>query len=362
MSTSTAPSTVFSNLTVVELSSVLAGPAVGLFFAELGARVIKIENAKNGGDLTRHWKQPGEDPAAPASAYYHSVNWGKEVRFLDLTTTEAQQQVKALLQTADVLIVNFKPGDAARFDLENAQLRAQFPQLIIAQVEGYAHSARVAYDAVLQAETGFLSINGTPESGPLKLPVAFIDLFAAHQLKEGVLVALLQRITTGQGAVVTVTLEEAAIASLANQAANWLNVGIAPTAMGSLHPNIAPYGESFATADGRAILLAVGTDRQFASFCEAMGCAEWIQHPNFSTNAQRVVHRVELAALLRPLFVQRTAQEWDRLFEAAGVPAGIIRSIPEVFQTKAGADMVLKQQEADGTVSQRVRTAVFSIH
>ncbi|MFM9057257.1 MAG: CaiB/BaiF CoA transferase family protein, partial [Bacteroidota bacterium] len=257
-------------LRVVELAGVLAGPAVGMFFAELGAEVIKVENKRSGGDVTRTWKTPAENPADKDSAYYHAVNWGKQIELRDLNDSADLDVVLKMISSADILLVNFKAGDAERYGLDVSTLRNRFPQLIIGQITGFSDESRVAFDAVLQAESGLMSLNGAREQGPLKLPVAFIDLFAAHQLKEGLLLALLKRSKSGEGAHVKVSLFDSAISSLANQASVYLNTGIASGRTGSLHPSIAPYGETFACADGHYILIACGSDAQFLALCTTL--------------------------------------------------------------------------------------------
>ncbi|MDX5404626.1 MAG: CoA transferase, partial [Bacteroidota bacterium] len=256
----------FRELTVVELASVLAGPSVGMFFAELGARVIKVESPS--GDVTRGWKLPDESPDSNVSAYFSSVNYHKEYVSLDLKDPSDREHLNAILKEADVLIQNWKEGDAEKFGLSAGSLMARFPKLIIADLSGFAlETQRVAYDIVLQAETGWLSMTGHPGGGPAKLPVALIDLLAGHQLKEGILAALWQRERTGTGAQVAVSLEESALASLANQASNYLMCGNIPGPMGTAHPNIAPYGEIFRCRDDHPLLLAVGSDVQFQKLC-----------------------------------------------------------------------------------------------
>ena len=191
---------IFAGLTVVELASVLAGPAVGLFFAELGARVIKIENPVTKGDVTRAWKAPTEDKQKSDSAYYHSVNAGKEVHFLNLKTEEDRQQAYHLIEQADVVIVNYRVGAAQKLGMDYEYLNQLNPRLIYAELTGFgANDRRPAFDVVLQAETGFLYLTGEPDRPPVRMPVALIDILAAHQLKEGILVALLQRAQTGKG-------------------------------------------------------------------------------------------------------------------------------------------------------------------
>lgn len=256
---------IFENLKVIELSSVLAGPLVGTFFAELGAEVIKIENIKTGGDVTRSWKLSTENPEESISAYYAAANYGKTSLLKNLKKDSDFQEILTLIKKSDILIANFKPGDAQKLKLDFETLRPINPSLIYGEITGFGENdPRVAYDVVLQAETGYMSMNGEHGYPPLKMPLAFIDILTAHQMKEGILCALLQRSADGKGRKVTVSLYNSAIASLANQASNWLMNKHIPKKIGSLHPNIAPYGETFQCQDGKWIVLAVGSDQQFA--------------------------------------------------------------------------------------------------
>lgn len=352
----------FSGLKVVELASVLAGPAVGLFFAELGAEVIKIENASTGGDVTRRWKLPSEDPAAEISAYYCSVNYGKESRMLDLKNERNQATVHQLIREADVVISNFKPSSAAKIGMDADQLCQLNPRLIYAHLSAFGpDDALPAFDIVLQAEAGFLYMTGEPGRPPVRMPVALIDLLAAHQLKEGILLALLHRERTGQGSRVTTSLLEAALASLANQASNWLMEGHIPQPMGSQHPNIAPYGDAFMSSDGKPLIIAVGTERQFVGLCEAMNIPDLLQHPDFNTNALRVRHRQALNELLRPAFARYPRNECMSRLQAAGVPAGRVRNMQEVFERPLAQAMVLEDQLLDGRTGRRVRSVAFQL-
>ena len=243
------------NLKIVELASVLAGPAVGLFFAESGAEVVKIENQRTGGDVTRSWKLAKESKTTPVSAYFSSVNWGKKHLLLDYKDATDFEEVLNYIRQADVVIANFKAGDAEKFGLDYTALKAVNPQLIYGAITGFDHATdRVAYDVVLQAEAGYMFMNGQADGPPTKMPLALIDVLAAHQLKEGLLVALLERIQTGKGAYVEASLERTAIASLTNQASNWLMAQHLPQRIGSLHPNIAPYGETFLCADDKYLV------------------------------------------------------------------------------------------------------------
>ncbi|MDW8288239.1 MAG: CaiB/BaiF CoA-transferase family protein, partial [Flammeovirgaceae bacterium] len=274
----------FSNLKVIELATVLAGPAVGQFFAELGASVLKIENPKTKGDVTRGWKLPTEDDKSSLSVYFISTNWGKQTMCLDISSSEGRTRLYELVRTADVVIANYKAGDAEKLGVDYASLQAYNPKLIYGHITGYGlESKKVGYDALIQAEAGFMYMNGHPDGEPTKMPVALIDLLAAHQLKEGLLVALLMREQSGRGAYVHVSLYDAAIASLANQASNWLNAQHLPERMGNEHPNIVPYGTLFKTNDGSQIILAVGSDKQFAQLCELLNLSNLASR--FPTNA-----------------------------------------------------------------------------
>lgn len=349
----------FKDLKVVELASVLAGPAVGMFFAELGAQVIKVESPM-GGDVTRSWKNPKENKNDTASAYYYSVNWNKKVVKLDLKNNNDQIKLHSLFAEADVLITNFKSGDDIKFNLSSQALQEKYPTLIIGEITGYPDSSKVAFDAVLQAETGFMSLNGNASSGPLKMPVALIDILAAHQLKEGILLGLLNRYKNNKGCVVKVSLFDAAISSLAYQASNWLNSRYESPRMGSLHPNIAPYGETFLTQDKRLILLAVGNDKQFESFCKLIGKEELVADVHFSINSNRVINRAELSLIIADKIAEEKLDHWLALFEQNKIPAGAVNSISEVFALNAANKKVLEQEE-EGRISKRVETIAFTI-
>lgn len=352
--------TPFKELKVIELANVLAGPAVGIFFAELGAEVIKVENKSLKGDVTRSWKLPSEDQGSAISAYFASVNWNKKSVFTDLNNAAEQQKILDLIRDSDIVIANYKTGDDVKLGMDYETLKKINPGLIYAHISGFGEdSSRIAFDIVLQAETGFMFMNGTEESGPLKMPVALIDILAAHQLKEGILVALIQKMKTGKGAKVSVSLYDSAIASLANQASNWLMAGHNPKATGSLHPNIAPYGELFNTADSKLIVLAVGNDKQFEKLCIILEIAYLVKNEQFLNNTQRVKNRTMLFEKLQAKIKDYNSQELMDLLIKNDVPAGLIRSVKDVLSEKTATRLILKQKEENGIESQRIRTAIF---
>ena len=347
---------------VVELASVLAGPAVGMFFAELGAEVIKVENKKTGGDVTRSWKLPSEDPNAASSAYYASVNWGKTVWMCDLSDPADREQVLAAIRQADIVISNFRQDSARKLGMDYDTLRQGNPRLIFGQITGFGDDNPLpAFDVVLQAEAGFLFMCGEPGGEPVKMPVALIDLLAAHQLKEGLLLALLQRERTGKGAYVSVSLLDSAIASLANQATNWLMAGHIPQRMGSMHPNIAPYGDIFYPADGKPIVLAVGAERHFEALCRCLDLPALPQDERFHTNAARVRHRKALCETLAPAIAKHQRDELLHTLHAAGVPCAGIRNMQEVFELPAAKAMILEALSEEGVCTRRPGTVAFRL-
>lgn len=349
----------FQQLKVVELASVLAGPSVGMFLAELGAEVIKIENLQTGGDMTRHWKLASESKEDKASAYYHSANWNKQTFFKNFNSEADLQFTKVLIKSADIVIANFKKGKDAHYGLDFESLSKENPRLIYASINGYGEeSSRSAFDVVLQAETGFMAINGTSESGPLKMPVALIDVLAAHQLKEGILVALLKRERYKIGSRVSVSLHDTGVSSLSNQASNWLNAKHNPQRLGSIHPNIAPYGETFETADNKQIVLAIGTDKQFQLLCEILGAGELSASELYKTNPTRVTNRAKLAKELEVYFSKVKAESIMEEFIKHDVPAGIITDIKGVFENIENEKLLLKD-ETEGKVALRVKTKIF---
>lgn len=341
----------FTGLKVIELASVLAGPSVGQFFAELGAEVIKVENLKTKGDVTRTWKGLGEK-TDDRSAYFCSVNWGKKSVAIDLGTAQGKQVVQKLITTADVVIASYKPGDAEKLGVAYHQLKSKNQKLIYGQITGYgSDNDRVGYDAVIQAESGFMDLNGEKDGEPIKMPVALIDVLAGHQLKEGLLLALLHRERTGEGSFVEVSLLQSAIASLVNQATNFLVAGKLPTRQGSAHPNIAPYGESFLTKDGKRLLLAVGSDKQFSDLCILLGSAQLAMLPEFSTNEARVVNRNQLNESLKVLIKNWISDELLPRLHQKKIPAGIIQNLQQVFEMPESSSLLLEGDNLIGVKS-----------
>lgn len=346
---------ILNHLKVVELASVLAGPAVGQFFSELGADVIKIENARTGGDVTRSWKLPTESPDKKESAYYRAVNWRKQVVMLDLRKSEDKNTAYQLIEEADVVISNFSKSRGEKLGMDAKCLRALNPRLIFARLDAFdENSERPAYDIALQAETGFLSMSGLDKENLCRMPVALIDILAAHQLKEGILLGLLRRANTGQGATITSNLYHSGLASLANQATNYLIAGKVPEPMGARHPNIAPYGDLFVLSDDTRIVLAVGSDRQFGALCQVLG----IDLPKkWQTNAERVSDRSNLVEELSGVLRQWNWPEFEYAANSARIPFGRVRNMQEVFATAQAQARLLEYENGDRSV----KTVAFEL-
>jgi crotonobetainyl-CoA:carnitine CoA-transferase CaiB-like acyl-CoA transferase len=349
-------------LKIIDLSTVLAGPSVGTFFSELGAEVIKIEHPTNK-DITRSWKLPNEDKDAEISAYFSSVNYKKHYQFLDLRQSADHQKLMKLVENADIILMNFKRGDQEKLQITDAALRAVNNRLIIGKISGFGQdSDRVAYDLILQAESGIMSMNGTPESGPLKMPIALIDVLAAHHLKEGLLLALLERSmhSTYAGQTITVSLYDAAISSLVNQASNYLMGDHVPQRIGSLHPNIAPYGELFTTKDGVHITFAIGSNRHFQLLCNELGCPELARNDRYATVQARVENRRALQQHLQEKITHRDSHEFINAMHRDLVPCARINDLATVFHEKAAQAMVREEMIA-GQLTKRVSSVAFKL-
>lgn len=340
-----------SELKIIELASVLAGPSVGAFFAEFGASVIKVENPRTSGDVTRSWRTAGEQNTSDISAYFASVNFGKRSLALDISQQQGRAVLYALLGAADVIIASYKPGDAEKLGVAYDEVKKHNPSIIYGHITGYGNdSSRAGYDAIIQAETGFTSMNGTNEM--CKMPVALMDVLAGHQLKEAILMALWSREKTGSGCYIPISLYDSALSGLVNQASNFLNAGHVPKPLGSDHPNIVPYGTLYQCKDGQYLILAVGNDKQFA---ELMDILKLEINPKFETNHGRVQNREELKSVLADSL---KSMDRDALLEKlhdASIPAGELNDMEHVFTNSAALNMVV---ENDGVRS--VRQGAYS--
>ena len=318
-----------SGIKVIDLSRILAGPWASQVLADLGATVIKIENPAKGDD-TRSWGPPFLDNHE--SAYFHSTNRNKKSVTIDFTKPKGQQLIRKLVEGSDILIENFKVGSLEKYGLDYTSLKAINPGLIYCSITGfgqtgpYAH--RAGYDALLQAMGGYMGITGAEQ--PQKVGVAVVDLLTGLYSTVGMLAALQSRHTTGAGQHIDMSLLDVEVACLANQGMNYLVTGESPKRMGNAHPSIVPY-QDFPTSDG-AMLVAVGNDRQFQCFCNALGYTEWSADPKYATNSDRVLNRQQLVEQIAGITLTRPKSYWIEALEKVNVPCGPINSVAEVFQ------------------------------
>lgn len=321
-------------LKVLELARILAGPWIGQVLADLGADVIKVESPD--GDDTRTWGPPfveAADGGDLSAAYFHAANRGKKSVVVDFRTPEGQADVLRLAAKADVLVENFKVGGLKKYGLDAETLRAAHPRLIYCSVTGFGqtgpYAERAGYDYLVQGMGGLMELTGEPKGEPMKVGVAFADIFTGLYATVGILSALRRRDATGQGATVDMALLDCQVGVLANQAMNYLVSGTAPTRLGNAHPNIVPY-QVFAVSDGY-VIVAVGNDAQFRRFCAVIGDAALGEDPAYATNRERVRLRDVLVERLTDLVATFTKADLLAKLEAAGVPAGPINRLNEVF-------------------------------
>ncbi|MFZ1342114.1 CaiB/BaiF CoA transferase family protein [Thiothrix eikelboomii] len=320
---------------VLDLSRILAGPWCSQQLADMGAEVIKIEKP-NEGDDTRRWGPPWLEHSQE-SAYYLSANRGKQSVTIDMAQPEGQALLHELVKQCDVVLENFKVGGLQKYQLDYASLSALKPDLIYCSITGFGqngpYAQRAGYDFMIQGMGGLMSLTGRADSelggGPVKVGVAFADIFTGLYAANAILAALFQRQQTGRGTQIDLALLDVQVGVLANQALNYLTSGQVPPRLGNAHPNIVPY-QAFATQDGH-LILAVGNDAQFQRFCAVAGCPTLASDARFLTNALRVDHRQALIPLLLPLLQQRTTEQWLAALESVGVPCGPINTLDQVF-------------------------------
>jgi crotonobetainyl-CoA:carnitine CoA-transferase CaiB-like acyl-CoA transferase len=319
-----------TGLRVVELARILAGPWAGQLLADLGAEVIKVERPGNGDD-TRSWGPPFASDGT--AAYFHGCNRGKTSVAVDLESDDGQGRVRALARESDVLIENFKVGGLARYGLDYPALAALNPRLIYCSITGFGqagpYAGRPGYDFMIQGMGGIMDLTGKPDGEPQKTGVAFADIFTGLYAATAILAAVRGREATGRGCHIDMALLDTQVAVLANQAMNYLVSGEVPHRLGNAHPNIAPY-QTFAVADGH-VIVAVGNDAQFRRLCALLGQPALGDDSRFATNADRVANREVLIASLSPLIAAHRGNALLALLGAAGIPAGPINDVAEVF-------------------------------
>ncbi len=317
------------HITVLDLTRVLSGPYCTMLLADMGARVIKIEQPGKGDD-TRGWGPPFLDGE---SAYFLSINRNKESITLDFKRPEGRAVLERLAAKSDVLVENFRPGTLARVGFDYASLHEKYPRLVYCSISGFGQTGprrdEPGYDAVIQAEGGLMSITGDADGPPYRLGVAIADIVSGMFAAYGISMALLARERTGRGQHVDLGMLDAVAALLTYQAGNYFATGKAPGRLGNRHPSIVPY-ETFAAADGDFV-IAVGNDELWKKFCAAIGLEAMDGIERFATNRDRVTHYDALRPLIAGKLRTRTRREWIEILGRAGVPCGSVRDLNEVF-------------------------------
>ncbi|MCD1286708.1 CaiB/BaiF CoA transferase family protein [Brevibacterium sp. GP-SGM9] len=312
-----------AGVVVADFSRVLAGPYATMMLADLGATVIKVEGRT--GDDTRHWAPPRRDDDA---TYFLTANRNKHSVVLDFKDADDLAAAQELARRADILVENFKAGGLAKYGLDYDTVKAGNPGIVYASVTGFGpNNPQPGYDLLIQGLSGFMSVTGSEESGPVKAGVAVVDVFTGLHTTVGILAALAHRKDTGIGQHVETNLLSSALSGLANQTSAYVAGGVVPQAMGNAHPSLYPY-QPMPTAQGQ-IIIAVGNDNQFKKLAEVLGHPEWAADERFANFADRNVNRAELEPALIAALSMRTNQEWFDILTEAGLPCAPINTIAQ---------------------------------
>ena len=319
-----------SGVKVLDLTRALAGPYCTLMLGDYGADVIKIEIPGRGDD-TRQWGPPfvkGE------SAYFLSINRNKRSLTLNLKDPAGRDIFMKLAKGADVVVENFTPGVAQRLGIDYKTVKGVNPNIVYASISGFGQTGpyrrKPAYDQMMQGLGGIMSLTGEPDGEPQKMGIALTDIGAGMLAAYAITVALFHRERTGEAQYIDVSMLDLQVSWLTYQAGTYFATGAPPARVGTAHPNLAPY-QAFMCADGKFVNVAVGNERFWGRFCEAMGRTDLKDHPQFAQNRDRVNNRKELIDLLQAEFRNEDAQEWVRILEDAGVPCGPINDLEDVF-------------------------------
>ncbi len=335
-----------SGVVVADFSRVLAGPYATMMLADLGATVIKVEGPT--GDDTRHWAPPrrGDD-----ATYFLTANRNKHSIILDFKDPDDLALAQELARRADVLVENFKAGGLAKYSLDYDSVKAANPGIIYASVTGFGPSnPQPGYDLLIQGLSGFMSVTGSHETGPVKAGVAIVDVFTGLHTTVGILAALAHRKDTGHGQLVETNLLSSALSGLANQTSAYVAGGVTPQPMGNEHPSLYPY-QPMPTAEGQ-IIIAVGNDNQFRALASVLGHPEWAADDRFAKSANRNDNRAQLEPLLVAALRERTNQEWFDILSAAGLPCAPINTIAQGVElaSELGLDPIAEAGKGDRVI------------
>lgn len=332
----TTTKTALEGITVIDLSRILAGPWASQTLADLGAKVIKIERPKIGDD-TRTWGPPflkkAKEAESAQSAYFHCANRNKQSISIDITSIRGQKLIKEMVTKADVFIENFKVGGLEKYGLDYQSLKQINPNLVYCSITGFGQTGpfaiKAGYDAMIQGEGGLMSLTGEPNGSPMKVGVALVDVMTGLYSCNAILAALMARQHINEGQYIDISLLDVQVAALANQGMNYLTTGENPNRLGNEHPNIVPY-QTFATQDG-SIILAIGNDHQFSSFCRLCQCEQLSNDEKYKRNEARVTNRSTLIPIIAEKIANRPTAWWIDQLEKIFVPCGPVNTLKEVF-------------------------------
>jgi CoA:oxalate CoA-transferase len=348
----------FSGVLVLDLTRVLAGPYCTMMLAELGARVIKIENPAGGDDAR------GFEPfLAGQSAYFSSLNRGKESIALDLKAEPDRTLFLGMLARADVLVENYRPGTLDRLGLGYEQLQPRYPRLIYAAISGFGHTgpwcSRPAYDLIVQALSGMMSLTGQADGPPTKVGTSIGDITAGLFALAGIASALYHREQTGKGMKVDVSMYDGQLAILESAVVRYANTGQSPQRIGNRHPAIAPF-EAYQAQDG-LLVIACGNDALFARLCQSLGRSELARDPRFASNRDRVLNVEELKVALESVLATRAVAEWCQVLEQAGIPCSPVSSVAEaVDHAQTAARRMIVEAEGLRMAGNPVKLSAFA--
>ncbi|MCL6452629.1 MAG: CoA transferase [Alicyclobacillus sp.] len=351
---------ILSGIRVLDLSRILSGPYITMSLGDMGADVVKVEEPGRGDD-TRHWGPPfiGQD-----STYFLAINRNKRSIAVNLKDPEGQRIVYDLARHADVVVENFRASTRDRLGLDYPTLRQVNPRLVVLHISAFGETGPYAdkpgYDLLAQASGGLMSLTGEPDGPPVKAGFAMADLGAAMFGLTGILAALFHRERTGEGQYLTTSLYETQLAFHINWAGNYFATGETPRAMGSAHPNLAPY-QAYRAADGH-LVIACGNDALWQRLCDAFGRPEWKSDPRYVTNAARVQHRLELEHDLEAQLSTQPVAHWVAALEDVGVPAGPILNLADIYGGHPQTEALGMVQTVDHPVAGPLQQVAFPVH
>ena len=344
-------------LVIADFTRVLAGPYATMLLGDMGATVIKVERPEVGDD-TRHWGPPFDE--AGRATYFEAVNRNKTSVAIDMTTVQGLKEAQELIKRADIVIHNFPPSNSLKFGLDYESVKSLKADVIYCSITGFGSGAGAAmpgYDLLVQAMGGLMSVTGPAPGEPTKVGVALVDVITGMHATIGILAALNHRNVSGEGQEIEVNLLSSLLSAMVNQASSFVNGNVVPGILGNAHPSISPY-EVYQTSD-RPIVVAVGNDGQFVKLCDELGISQLASDTRFTSNPDRVAHRIELNEMLSAQFVKHGADHWWKALSDCGVPCGPINAIDDAFELASSLELnPIITIEQDGELRRQIANPI----